>query len=452
MNISNNPYGVIMEKQESREILKLADNFYNKKNYEDALKCYKKALNYIKADDEDEQADLFLKMGNIYYDMEDYNTAWNYYENSLNIYSQRKDYVGQGYSLTGLGIIHDTHHDHEKARKYYDRAVKSFKRADDIEREGIVLSLIAGTYKSQGAWEDALLEYKRSFKKFDESGYQDHDEYAQITRDIEQKRSKFPISRKELVLSLVYLFGLITAEVLVAYSNLQAGLALEAIILFALLINSSLKTSYNFSVLLRSMMALPIIRIIGLSIPLMQTPPLYWFPIISIPLFAASYTIMRSQGLSLKNVGFIWGNIPVQLAIALTGVLLGTIEYLILQPEPLIATFNMRNLIFASIILIISTGLAEEILFRGIIQKNSENVFGAFYGLLYISLLFTALHIGWNSFYDLILVFLVAIFYGYAFQKTRSLLGITLSHGISNTFLFLIVPFYTPLLYSWLPF
>jgi len=75
----------------------------------------------------------------------------------------------------------------KKARKYYDRAVKSFKRADDIEREGIVLSLIAGTYKSQGAWEDALLEYKRSFKKFDESGYQDHDEYAQITRDIEQK-------------------------------------------------------------------------------------------------------------------------------------------------------------------------------------------------------------------------------------------------------------------------
>jgi len=239
-----------------------------------------------------------------------------------------------------------------------------------------------------------------------------------------------------LVLSLVYLFGLITAEVLVAYSNLQAGLALEAIILFALLINSSLKTSYNFSVLLRSMMALPIIRIIGLSIPLMQTPPLYWFPIISIPLFAASYTIMRSQGLSLKNVGFIWGNIPVQLAIALTGVLLGTIEYLILQPEPLITTFNMRNLILASIILIISTGLAEEILFRGIIQKNSENVFGAFYGLLYISLLFTALHIGWNSFYDLIFVFLVAIFYGYAFQKTRSLLGITLSHGISNIFLF----------------
>lgn len=441
-----------MVKQETQEFLKLANNFYDQKNYQHALLYYKKALNNIQTDDEIEQADLFLKLGNLYFDMEEYDTAQDNYDKSLDIYNRKKDYTGKGYCLTGMGIIQGKNEDYDEARKYYRKALKSFKKAGDAEREGVVLSLSASTYESQGAWEDALDSYYRSYQKFEESGRRDHDSFSQIKQKIGKKRSRFKITRGEKILSIAYLLLLIVAEVVVAHYNLEIGLTLESIILFALLINSSIKTSYNFSILLRSMMALPIIRIIGLSIPLMQIEPLYWFPIISVPLFAASFTIMRSQGLSLKNVGFIWGNIPVQLAIACTGIFLGIIEYLILFPEPLIGTFNLQNLLFASIILIISTGLAEEILFRGIIQKNAINVFGAFYGLLYTALLFTALHIGWNSIYDLIFVFLVAIFYGYVFYKTRSLLGITLSHGISNTFLFIIIPFYAPLIYSWLPF
>jgi uncharacterized protein len=170
-----------------------------------------------------------------------------------------------------------------------------------------------------------------------------------------------------------------------------------------------------------------------------------------VPLFAAVYTIMKNQGLTRQHIGLIWGNKKVQFLIALTGIFLGTIEYIILQPKPLIAVLDPINLITATIILIISTGLAEELLFRGIIQKNAENVFGIFLGLLYTSILFTALHIGWNNLYDLIFVFLVAMFYGYAFQKTRSIVGVTLSHGISNSFLFLIVPFYAPLLFHYIP-
>lgn len=440
-----------MEKQESREFLELADSYYQEKNYADAITYYKKALNYIQINEEVEQADLFLKMGDLYFDMEDYTTAREYYNNSLNMYSQIKDRIGQGYSLTGLGILQDREGDHDEARKYYNRALQKFQKANDTQRQAVVHSLIASTYESQGVWDDALMDYKRSFQKFEESGNQPHEDFEHVRQDIKEKRTFFRVSRTELVLAVVYILGITTAEIMVAYSNLQVGLTLEAIILFALLVNSSMKTSYNFSILLRSMMALPIIRIIGLSIPLMQIQPLYWFPIISVPLFAASFTIMRSQGLSFKNMGFIWGNIPVQLAIALTGVLLGTIEFVILQPKPLIATLNITNLLFASVILIISTGLAEEMLFRGIIQKNSMNVFGTFYGLLYTSLLFTALHIGWDSLYDLIFVFLVAIFYGYSFLKTKSLLGITLSHGISNTFLFLIVPFYAPLVLGLVP-
>jgi membrane protease YdiL (CAAX protease family) len=209
-----------------------------------------------------------------------------------------------------------------------------------------------------------------------------------------------------------------------------------------LLVHSSIISENNdFSNLLRSMMILPMIRIIGLSVPLMQVPALYWFPIIAIPLFAASFTLIRVQKINRKDLGLTFGNIPVQLAIASTGILLGFVEYEVLGVKPLISTFDPIMILFASIILLISTGFAEELLFRGILQRNAEKIAGKVFGLLYTSLLFTSLHIGWHSFIDLAFVFGVAMFYGYMFQKTRSLFGITLSPGLSNTVLFLIMPF-----------
>lgn len=137
----------------------------------------------------------------------------------------------------------------------------------------------------------------------------------------------------------------------------------------------------------------------------------------------------------------ILGNIPVQIVIGLSGLLSGVIEFLILRPQPLISTFSLVPLVTGIIILTISTGLAEELLFRGILQRNAENVFGKAFGLLYASLLFTCLHIGWRSFLDLVFVFIVSMFYGYVFQKTGSINGITLAHGLNNSMLFLVMPF-----------
>jgi membrane protease YdiL (CAAX protease family) len=443
-----------MVQKDVKEFLEMGSKLHELGGLEEALTYYLKALDYLKnSEDKKTEADALLEVGNIYIEREDYKNGQEYYEKSLEAYTTAEDETGEGYALTGIGLILEKLGRFVDARRYYIDALNKFEEKDDRERQAVIRSLIAGTYESQGAWEDALIEYKRSSKIFGNIG--NHEKKARIDKLIEGitgKRSKTQTTRNEKISAVIYLIGLIVAELIVTLLNKEVGLVLETVILFALLLNSSFNVSYNYSVLLRSMMVLPMIRIIGLSIPLMQVQPLYWFPIIAIPLFAASYTIMKSQGLTRSHIGLIWGNKKVQLLIALTGIFLGTIEYMILQPKPLIATLNPTTLIIASIILIISTGLAEELLFRGIIQKNAENVYGTILGLLYTSLLFTALHIGWDSFYDLIFVFGVAMFYGYAFQKTRSIVGVTLSHGISNTFLFLIVPFYAPLIFNIIPF
>jgi membrane protease YdiL (CAAX protease family) len=442
-----------MVQDDVQEYIEQGSKFYELGSLKQAMTYYQKALDYLKStEDKKTEADTLLEIGNIYIEQDDVKNAQNYYEKSLNTYKIAKDSIGEGYALTGIGIIHEKQKKYADARKDYLEASSHFESRSDRERKAAVISLIAGTYEAQGAWEDAIMEYRRSASVYHKTGNTAQEETInEKIENLSVERGKQKTTRNEKIMAVVYVFALILAEVTVTYVNKETGLVIEALILLALLVNSSFNVSYNYGVMLRSMMALPMIRIIGLSIPLMQIQPLYWFPIIAVPLFAAVYTIMKNQGLTRQHIGFVWGNKKVQFLIALTGIFLGTIEYIILQPKPLIAVLDPINLITASIILIISTGLAEELLFRGIIQKNAENVFGIFLGLLYTSILFTALHIGWNNLYDLIFVFSVAMFYGYAFQKTRSIVGVTLSHGISNSFLFLIVPFYAPLLFHYLP-
>ena len=266
-----------------------------------------------------------------------------------------------------------------------------------------------------------------------------------IVESVQNKMFETGFPREYAVTLVFYLLALITAELLTTYVNKMWGLSAHTIILFILLVNAAMVESEDFSNLLRSMMPIPIIRIVGLSIPMMQIKPLYWFPIVAIPLFAASIVIMRRQNLSLKDVGVFMGdyrdNYRVQFFIALTGFFTGIIEFFILRPDPLIAQFTPALLIGGFIVLLLSTGLAEELLFRGILQKNTMKLIGPAWGLLYTSLIFTTMHIGWIYFADLVFVFSVAMFYGFCLIKTKSIVGITMAHGISNSMLFLVMPF-----------
>ena len=428
----------------AQEFFETGKKFHKEGNLDKALRYCYKALNYLRTyPDVKTEADVLLEVGNIYVDSDDYENGQKYYQNSLEAFKEVNNPTGEGYALTGIGFILEKQERCVEAREYYFEAVKKFEKTKDQERVATISSLIGGTYEEQGAWEDAIIEYKRSTSIFKKIGDNKRKENIEnYIDDIPNKRFITKTTRNENVIAVLYLIGLIFAEISVIYINTEVGIVIELVILLALLINSSLNISHNYSVMLKSMMIIPIIRIVGLLLPIIQIQPLYWFPIIAIPLYEAIYTLMNSQGFTIRHVGLIWGNKKIQFLIALTGLLIGTIEYAILKPQPLIAVLDPLTLIFASIILIISVGLAYELFFRGILQKNAENVFGTIMGILYAAVIFTTLQIGWNSSVELIFGFMVALFYGYIFMKTRSIVGIALSSGISAIFLFLILPFY----------
>ena len=139
-----------------------------------------------------------------------------------------------------------------------------------------------------------------------------------------------------------------------------------------------------------------------------------------------------------------WGRLWEQAGVALIGVPLGWIEFQILRPASLLPGADVKMLVWAGFILIVFTGLVEEIIFRGIILKAADDYLGKTHSLFYGCFIFAILHIIHYSSLDVVFVFGVALLFIFFVRRTGSLLGVTIAHGVTNIMLYLVLPLLFP--------
>jgi membrane protease YdiL (CAAX protease family) len=240
--------------------------------------------------------------------------------------------------------------------------------------------------------------------------------------------------------ALGYLGAIGVAELLVTYVEPRLGMVVHCGVLLGLLFHSSRARGRATPAFLVSLAFAPLIRILSLSLPLTEFPLVYWYLLTSVPLFAAAWVAGRALGYDWGRLGLHLRGLPLQALIGLTGAAFGALEYLILRPEPLVPALRWADLWWPALVLLVSTGLLEEVIFRGLMQRAAGNVLGR-WGMLYVALLFAVLHVGYRSLVDVLFVLGVGLFFGWTVERTRSLVGVTLSHGLTNIVLFLVMPF-----------
>jgi membrane protease YdiL (CAAX protease family) len=174
--------------------------------------------------------------------------------------------------------------------------------------------------------------------------------------------------------------------------------------------------------------------------PIANIPQMWQYPIIYTPLLVAIIVVVRILGYKRREVGLYFKLSPVQLAVGLSGLLFAVVEYLILKPELVISELTWQSVWLPVLIFLVFTGFVEELMFRGVLQRAAVEAFGEWWGIIYISLLFAVMHMGYKSLIDVGFVFLVALFFSWVVKKTGSLFGVTLAHGITNIGLYLILP------------
>ena len=268
---------------------------------------------------------------------------------------------------------------------------------------------------------------------------------------VETPRSVRPQSRhlvgdadahqRMVLIAIVYLIALSAAELLTLFASPRAGTVLHTALMLILLLHTVRRLDKPDHRLWASLALVPLVRIVSLTLPLTNFALFYWFLFTSIPLFAAIFLIMRLLDMSWDYVGVNLRSLHVQLPITLLGFGLGYVEYLILRPEPLVKELTLQQIWWPALIILISTGFLEELLFRGVLQRTAVEMLGSVWGVIYGALFFGVLHVGYRSLFDVLFVTFVGLLFGWIVLKTRSIVGVTLAHGLTNITLFLIMPF-----------
>ena len=247
--------------------------------------------------------------------------------------------------------------------------------------------------------------------------------------------------RNRRIEAIIYLLAIAIAEVVTIAIQPLWGIVCHVLILIATIVLPTVATQHPHRQLFLSLALVPLVRIASLGMPLAGIPQIWWYPAIYVPLITAAVILIRILRYRMDQVGLTFGWLPIQVAVALTGIAFATVEYLILVPEAMVAELTWQAVWLPALIILLFTGFGEEFIFRGVLQHSAVEAFG-WWGIVYISLLFAILHIGLFSWIDVIFVFVVAMFFGWVVKKTGSLFGVTLAHGITNVMLFFIAPFF----------
>jgi len=232
------------------------------------------------------------------------------------------------------------------------------------------------------------------------------------------------------ILAILYLVLIAVAELLTILTDARWGLAVQA----------SLVLDQPYHKLLLALALAPLIRILSLSMPLQDLDLMYWYAVVGAPMMLTALVVARTLGLSWRNLGFTLRSFRIQALVVAAGLAFGVAEYFILKPEPLIDEFSWGAFWLPALILLVGTGFNEELVFRGVMQSASSDALGKS-AILYVTAVFAVLHLGYKSAVDVAFVFAVGLMFGLVVAKTRCLLGVTLSHGITNIALYLVVPF-----------
>jgi hypothetical protein len=117
----------------------------------------------------------------------------------------------------------------------------------------------------------------------------------------------------------------------------------------------------------------------------------------------------------------------------------GIIEYLILRPDPVLEGMGyLRSLFYTFIVMATMVGIAEEVLFRGLLQTSLEQDMPGWQAIGVSAILFGLMHVGWMNPLEVILAYGAGVVFGYLAHHTESLIAPTVAHGFGNLLLYMI--------------
>lgn len=233
------------------------------------------------------------------------------------------------------------------------------------------------------------------------------------------------------LVSWAELLVIAAAEFVIAFGNPPVGMALHGLLLIALTLHAGLGHTAETRRLALALTLLPLMRMLSLTLPLAGLPRLAWYPAVWVPLLVATLIVIRRLRLSPAALGLRPGSLPLQLMLVGSGLWLGAAEYFLVEPPRLLANDSWEALTLSLLTLVIFGAVAEEFLFRGVVQAAALPALGR-WSLVYVALLFAVMHSGYRALPLVAFAFLVGCVFAYIARQSGSILGVVLIHGLAD--------------------
>ncbi len=239
----------------------------------------------------------------------------------------------------------------------------------------------------------------------------------------------------------LYLLLVATIEATTILTHPRVGLVLYTGLLLGLTLHSGLGSRDETRKLALALTLVPLIRMLALALPLMQLPQTSWYPIVAVPLLLVSWVVVRQAGLPAVSVGLQAHNRTFHLLMVSGGLGLGALQYAVFQSADVSIPFGWGWLLLPLAGLMLLTGFAEELVFRGLLQTLAGRLMGR-WALLYGAVAFAVLHIGYLSGLVVLFAFCVGLLFAFIVRASGSILGVSLVHGTANIFHFILLPLF----------
>lgn len=260
------------------------------------------------------------------------------------------------------------------------------------------------------------------------------------TPSVEKEDSSQIFSFLLMLLLLVYLFALGYAERTVYFVDPARGLVLHAYLLVGLILVVSAEWDHAQYRYLLAFAIVPLMRMIGLAVPLSYFPLGFWYVLVSLALVVAVMIFAQRLALSSSDLGLKLDRLLVQLLVALSGILVGVGQYFLLGEALSTEGSRQFSSIALGVVLLLGYGFVEELIFRGLLQHVAEKILGVGVGWVFVAAVYAVLSLGSYSLGSMAVAFGVSLLFSWAVWRTGSLLGVSLAHGLANIVLFLILP------------
>jgi membrane protease YdiL (CAAX protease family) len=239
----------------------------------------------------------------------------------------------------------------------------------------------------------------------------------------------------------IYLVAIAGAEAVSAFSVPPWGMLCHIAILTAIMVRSALVNLYSHQRLMLPLALVPLMRIISLALGTVDIPEVWIYLVTYASLFAAAVVVVRILKYSKVEIGFSSQRLGMQLLVGVTGIALAFAAYVVLRPESIsiIGGLTWQQAWLPALILLLYAGFVEEFVFRGLIQYGAVHTFGG-WGIVYVSLLFAVLYIGFIPLTWVAFAFIISLYFGYIVKKTNSILGVGVAHSLLNVALYLVIP------------